>query len=213
MSVGSVALYNSRVTETSTGGAPRHVSALRAFRANPDQVAATKALASELPLHFPARRLDRAAPTKELMTREEQRPKGYLTLWPYLYRFYGADQRPLYLGISSCSPTRLDGHRRQADWWPLAEYIAISAYPTDAAVKEAERAAIRAEWPRFNKQLVRGPATVKVPLHGEPAEAAALLFREAMPEFLAELTELLGQPGRFPQPTPPPSAFGDQEAS
>lgn len=209
----SVALYNSRVIKTPHEGVPRHESALRAFHAERDAIAATRNLARQLPIHFPLRRLDRDAPTKQLIP-GEQRPDGYLILWPYLYRFYNAHRQPLYIGISSCYATRLDNHRKRSEWWPLAEYIAISAYPSHEEVKEAERAALRHEQPRFNKIHVRGPANLSIPLHGEAEPAAALLFREAMPEFVAALTELLAQPERFPQPAPPPPArFAEEEAA
>ncbi|WP_405848068.1 hypothetical protein OG211_12190 [Streptomyces niveus] len=140
------------------------------------------------------------------MTVEEQRPAGWLPLWPYLYRAYDASLRPLYIGISSCSPVRLDNHRRQSEWWTLAEYIAISAYGTAHAVEEAERAALRHEQPRFNKRGLRGPANIQISAHQDPEPAAELLFRQASPQFVAALASLLAQPERFPQPVPPPPA-------
>ncbi|WP_145503191.1 GIY-YIG nuclease family protein [Streptomyces sp. CFMR 7] len=188
-------------------------SLLRAFKRNRGDLDAQRKLSQHFPLHFPLRRLDRDAPTAQLMTAEEQRPVGWLPLWPYLYRAYDADVQPLYIGISSCSPVRLDNHRRLSEWWPLAEYIAISAYGTARAVEEAERAALRNEQPRFNKRGVRGPANVSINAHGDPEAAAAHLFRQASPEFIAALADLLLQPGRFPQPVPPPPAqFAPEEA-
>ncbi|WP_328903233.1 hypothetical protein OHR86_27930 [Streptomyces sp. NBC_00441] len=179
-------------------------SLLRAFRCNADKLDAQRKLSQQFPIHFPLRHLDRNAPTAQLMTTEEQRPAGWLPLWPYLYRAYDADLQPLYIGISSCSPVRLDTHRRTSRWWPLAEYIAISAYGTAHAVEEAERAALRNERPHFNKRGVRGPANVSINAHGDPVVAAAHLFRQASPEFVASLAALLARPDQFPQPTPPP---------
>ncbi len=167
----------------------------------------------QFPIHFPLRKFDRQARTAALLTPEERRPDGYLRLWPYLYRFYDADRQPLYLGISSCTAIRLDAHRRQSGWWPLAECIAISAYGTDEAVKAAERAALRQEQPRFNRAGVRGPAYARISLHGAAEDAAAVLFRDASPEFLTALATLLGQPERFPQPVPPPPARFPHEAT
>lgn len=167
-----------------------------------------------LPMHVPLRKLDRGAPTAKLLEPGEERPEWYLPLWPYLYRFYDADRQPLYIGISSCHATRLNSHRKRSEWWPLTEYIAISAYPTHAAVAEAERAALRHEKPRFNKQGVRGPANIAIYAHGTPEAAATQLFREADPQFVEELAALLAQPERFPQPAPPPPArFADEEAT
>ncbi|MEU0808753.1 GIY-YIG nuclease family protein [Streptomyces sp. NPDC005970] len=168
---------------------------------------------ANLPTHFPIRLLQRDARTNDLLAPELGRADGAIGLRHLLYRFYDARQRPLYIGITTCSGIRLDSHRRKSQWWPLAEYIAVSAYPSDPAVKEAERAAIRHERPRFNKQAVRGPANAKIPLHGAAEAAAAVIFREAMPEFIAELAVLLAMPERFPQPAPPPRACPAPEES
>lgn len=174
---------------------------------------ANRELGQLLPMHVPLRKLDREAPRSELLELGEERPEWWLPLWPYLYRFYDADLRPLYIGISSCHATRIDNHRRRSEWWPLAEYIAISVYPTSTAVAEAERAALRHEQPRFNKQGVRGPASVAINTRGPAEAAAAHLFRHVDPAFIAALVELLAQPERFPQPGPPPPArFADDEA-
>lgn len=158
------------------------------------------------PVHFPLRSLDRDTPTKELLAPERQRSSGSLAFWQILYRFYDHGGNPLYIGISGNGATRLDDHRKRSEWWPLAEHIAISVYDTAEAAKDAERAAIRGEQPRFNKQSVRGRANVALALHGTPEDAAALLFREATPGFIAELAALLTQPERFPQPSGPPVA-------
>lgn len=149
----------------------------------------------------------------QMLAPGERRPDGWLPLWPYIYRFYDADRNPLYIGITSCSAVRLDGHRRHSEWWPLVEYIAISAYGRRDDIREFERAAIRNEQPRFNRIGLRGVQTAKVPLHGAPEEAAAVLFREATPDFIASLAALLAQPERFPQPVPPPAARFPEEAN
>jgi hypothetical protein len=167
---------------------------------------ANRELADLLPMHLPLRQLDRNARTAELLHLGERRPEWWLPLWPYLYRFYDAEQQPLYIGISSCHATRLDSHRRRSEWWPLAEYVAISVYPNQADVAEAERAALRHEKPRFNKQGVRGPARIAIQTRKPAEEAAALLFQQADPGFVAQLASLLAQPDWFPQPEPPPSA-------
>lgn len=175
-----------------------------------DRREATQELALLLPMHVPLRKLDRDAPPAELLERGECRPDWWLPLWPYLYRFYDAALQPLYIGISSCYATRIDNHRKRSEWWPLAEYIAISVYPTQFLVGEAERAALRHEKPRFNKQGVRGPASLAIRTREPAEEAAALLFRQADPTFVAELAALLAQPERFPQPAPPPApCFAD----
>jgi hypothetical protein len=149
--------------------------------------------------HFPARRLDRDAPIWNLLT--ETRIGDRI-----LYRFYDVDRAPLYIGITHTGDARMGVHRRRSDWWPLAEYIAVSVYPNWSSLEEAERAAIRAEHPRFNKAGTRWRQQVLVRLDADPNDVAAELHRIGRPEFLAELAALLDQPERFPQPSPPPPA-------
>lgn len=176
-----------------------------------EQVHENRKLLRLLPMHNPLRKFDRDAPTARLLMPGEERPNWWMPLWPYLYRFYDADLHPLYIGISSCHATRLDSHRKRSEWWPLAEYIAVSVYPNYEAVERAERAALRHEKPRFNKQGVQGPASVAINTRGPAEEAAALLFRQVEPAFLAELAALLAQPDRFPQPSPPPPASFEEQ--
>lgn len=191
---------------TNTSLTPAHFAPL----SRDDWATASYKMRRALPLHRPLRKLDRDAPTASLLTADERRPDWYLPLWPYLYRFYDAEQQPLYIGITSCSAIRLNAHRARSEWWPLAEYIAVSVYPTASAVETAERAALRHEKPRFNKQGVRGPANLSIHAHGSPEDAAALLFRQAPAAFVSELAALLARPERFPQPVPPPPAqFAD----
>jgi hypothetical protein len=179
-----------------------------------EQVDENRKLLRLLPMHNPLRKLDRDAPVARLLRLGEERPNWWMPLWPYLYRFYDADLQPLYIGITSCHATRLDSHRKRSEWWPLAEYIAVSVYPSYRAVEKAERAALRHEKPRFNKQGVRGPASVAINTRGPVEEAAALLFRQVDPAFIADLAALLMRPDRFPQPEPPPPAtFADGDSA
>lgn len=162
--------------------------------------------------HFPLRKLDRDAPTRHFLVPEMRHPE-----WPQshkfhlVYRFYDADLKPLYIGITHGGMERWDQHRKRSEWWPLAEYVAVSFYESHDAVKIAEKVAIRQEQPRFNKVHMRGPANASLHLHGPAEAAAAQLFRDADPEFISELAQLLTQPERFPQPEPPPPArFADE---
>ena len=149
------------------------------------------------PKHFPVRRFDRDAPTRNLLTETRLGDR-------VLYRFYDASRQPIYIGITHTGDARLAAHRKRSPWWPLAEYIAVSVYPNWTELEKAERAAIRAESPRFNKTGTSWRQQVVLRLDGEAADAAAELHRIARPEFLSELAELLAQPERFPQPEPPP---------
>ncbi|WP_286255429.1 GIY-YIG nuclease family protein [Streptomyces graminofaciens] len=162
--------------------------------------------------HFPLRKLDRDAPTKYFQAPERTHREWESShKFDFLYRFYDSDQQPLYIGITAGGGIRWDQHRKHSEWWPLAEYVAVSFYQSYEAVKVAEKAAIRSEQPRFNKLFLRGPANASLHLHGHAEDAAALLFRDAEPEFIASLAALLTQPERFPQPEPPPpAAFADE---
>jgi hypothetical protein len=163
--------------------------------------------------HFPLRELNRDAHWKYFLAPERTHADWKSShKIDYLYRFYDSDLLPLYIGVTSGSGLRWDQHRKQSDWWPLAEYVAVSFYQSYESVRVAEKAAIRREKPRFNKVHVRGPANTSLPLHGSVEAAAAQLFRDADPEFISELAHLLAQPDRFPQPeAPPPARFADDE--
>jgi hypothetical protein len=157
------------------------------------------------------RELDRDVPTRRFLAPEMQHPEWAQSYkFNLVYRFYDADLKPLYIGVTSGGLERWDQHRKRSEWWPLAEYVSVSFYESYDAVRVAEKAAIRHEQPRFNKAHVRGPANASLHLHGPAEAAAARLFRDADTEFIAELAQLLTQPTRFPQPVPPPPArFAD----
>lgn len=166
----------------------------------------------EVPAHLPLRPFDRNASKRDLLLEGEQRPRGTGAMWPYLYRFYDADRQPLYFGISENTADRLQAHRKTAEWWPLAEFIAVSVYPDYEAVQVAERAAIRNEQPRFNKRDRRGASCVWLHVESPAEDAAALLHRHASQQFVADLVALLQTPERFPQPEPPPAIRLPDEA-
>jgi hypothetical protein len=77
-----------------------------------------------------------------------------------LYRFYDTAQRPLYFGISSAFEVRWDAHRLTSRWWPLAEFVALSFYPTSRTpLHHFETAAILRERPPFNRKVQGVPAS------------------------------------------------------
>ncbi|MFB7115188.1 GIY-YIG nuclease family protein [Streptomyces sp. NPDC056291] len=164
--------------------------------------------ADDLPVHLPPQRIDRDAPYASL-----ELPK-WRCVSSTLYRFYGADRQPLYIGQTTVLSGRFDDHRRYSAWWPKVEYVAVSIYAGYNGALEHEKAAIRREQPRFNRQGLRGRKYQQLHLHGPAEEAAALLFEQADPEFITELASLLRQPERFPQPEPPPlPRFADEMAT
>lgn len=68
-----------------------------------------------------------------------------------LYRCYSADGRLLYVGVSWNPAARLVAHR-SAFWGYLIDRYDVTTFKTATEARAAERAAIRAERPRFNRQ-------------------------------------------------------------
>jgi hypothetical protein len=99
------------------------------------------------PKHFPARAFDRDADWPGWLTSEERN-------WGSsgLYRFYDAQHRLLYTGISRCMQLRWSAHRNTAKWWSQAEFVAVSYFPDGCGVWPgmAEKASIAHEDPPFN---------------------------------------------------------------
>lgn len=70
-----------------------------------------------------------------------------------LYRFFDADDRLLYVGISSSAGHRFAQHGRGQDrkpWWPDVATIKIEHYADRRSVEEAEARAIANEQPAYN---------------------------------------------------------------
>lgn len=68
-----------------------------------------------------------------------------------LYRFYDADDRLLYVGISNDPESRWNGHRYSIKRWPsLVTRRAVDWFDTRPEAEAAEVAAIKEEKPRFN---------------------------------------------------------------
>jgi predicted GIY-YIG superfamily endonuclease len=77
-----------------------------------------------------------------------------------LYRFYAADGALLYIGITVNPKARDYQHAAKSPWWPESARKDICWYETWPAAELAERAAIRAERPRYN---IAGNAPLPVP--------------------------------------------------
>lgn len=69
-----------------------------------------------------------------------------------LYRFRDANGELLYVGLTRSGQRRFRKHAEEKDWWPLVTRVDVEHFPTADEAVEAERAAIRAEHPRFNRQ-------------------------------------------------------------
>lgn len=85
-----------------------------------------------------------------------------LNLRPHgLYRFFDATGHLLYIGITADLPTRLGDHNEKKPWWTEVASVTVEHYPDRPSVLQAEKAAIKAERPRYNIE------------HNEPALADA----------------------------------------
>ena len=71
---------------------------------------------------------------------------------PYrLYRYYDARNTLLYVGISGALAARDSGHISKSKWMQFTSRSTVERHKTLEGVKKAERSAIRAEHPIFNK--------------------------------------------------------------
>lgn len=68
-----------------------------------------------------------------------------------LYRAYDSAGRLLYVGISLCALTRLTNHRTQSEWFAEVRRLEIEPFSSRKLAEEAEREAVQAESPIFNK--------------------------------------------------------------
>lgn len=67
-----------------------------------------------------------------------------------LYRWFDADDRLLYVGITSSLRARQSSHAKKSSWEAFAVRATIERYPCRADAEQAELDAIRAERPLFN---------------------------------------------------------------
>ena len=68
-----------------------------------------------------------------------------------LYRYFDADDRLLYVGISVIPPMRQLQHAKGSAWYELVDRQRIEWFETRAEAMEAERSAIRSEGPTWNR--------------------------------------------------------------
>lgn len=68
-----------------------------------------------------------------------------------LYRHYDSAGRLLYIGISLSAAARLAQHVQGSEWARDIASMTVEQWPTRAAAAEAERAAIQAERPMWNR--------------------------------------------------------------
>jgi predicted GIY-YIG superfamily endonuclease len=69
-----------------------------------------------------------------------------------LYRYFDEDDRLLYIGITGDLAIRETGHIRASAWMMLTARSAVTRYGSWDEAADAERAAILAERPLFNRK-------------------------------------------------------------
>lgn len=70
----------------------------------------------------------------------------------WLYRFWSADDRLLYVGITDRGRTREKEHARSKSWWPEVHHVTVEPVATRAELLHLEREAIRKGRPKYNIQ-------------------------------------------------------------
>jgi hypothetical protein len=87
-----------------------------------------------------------------------------------LYRFYGADDLLLYIGLT-CNPgQRFMHHRDNKEWWSEIIRIALEQFPDREALVAAERAAIKAEKPLYNIKMNGDKPALQLPPPVPPSD-------------------------------------------
>lgn len=82
---------------------------------------------------------------------ERHEPRGVrVGVDHWLYWFYDAAGRLLYIGITNSGVKRMEQHGADKLWWPEVAQIKVDHFPTREAAEEAERAAIKAHRPAYN---------------------------------------------------------------
>ena len=69
----------------------------------------------------------------------------------YLYRAFDSSDNLLYVGISYDWLKRLHSHEKDSEWLELTDRVTIERYPDRDSVLDAEKRAIIAEKPLYNK--------------------------------------------------------------
>lgn len=88
-----------------------------------------------------------------------------------LYRFFDATGVLLYVGITNNPSRRFTQHGTSREWWHEVETIKMERFPSREAVLQAERAAIKAEGPKYNIVHAGGaPVTSELPEAGNPGD-------------------------------------------
>jgi hypothetical protein len=71
---------------------------------------------------------------------------------PCVYRCFNSAKGLIYIGSAEAYLKRLQSHESRTPWWPEVAETAAERFPTIFEARAAERLAILAEQPLYNKQ-------------------------------------------------------------
>ncbi|MFJ6729416.1 GIY-YIG nuclease family protein [Streptomyces sp. NPDC091281] len=101
-----------------------------------------------------------------------------------LYRLYDADDRLLYVGITSNPKTRWGRHARDKHWWPEVARKAIEWFETRKSAERVEKIEVEEQHPKYNRTF---NGTRRRELQNEDARREGRVqpaHREAIPEWV-----------------------------
>lgn len=93
-----------------------------------------------------------------------------------LYRFYDAEDRLLYVGLTTNPGRRVEKHRSEKSWWEEVNRIEIEHFDDLSTLRMAERTAIESERPLHNIRMNvqdRNTLVWECEVCGEPIEDGA----------------------------------------
>lgn len=98
-----------------------------------------------------------------------------------VYRIRGDAAELLYIGMTNCLPARWNSHMLYQPWWHEVRALSIEYYDSREEAAAAEKAAILAERPKYNKAYLMPsrtgprpkPRVVTVPEAPQPRPPAA----------------------------------------
>lgn len=94
-----------------------------------------------------------------------------------VYRFYDADERLLYVGITFSLGLRFAQHERSSEWWRFQRSVKVAWRDSRTLAAAEELAAIRSEKPLYNKSGTRVPRPRRAPVDEGARKAIALEVR------------------------------------
>lgn len=108
------------------------------------------------------------------MTETPLKPATYT-----LYRFFGANEELLYIGLTAAPWDRWRAHSRDKAWWTEVETVTVEHFEDFESLAAAERNAIGLERPRYNLALQTGASNEDREAAREAVRAAVVADRNA----------------------------------